>query len=331
MLVERDLLMRKASCRGYPYILKLETTNHCNLHCPLCYSGRKSHDFEGARGFGTMGLEDFKKIVGQLEKYLFRADLYGYGEPLMDPHIFDRIAYLSGARIGSAVASNFLLSDRKVAGELIRAGLEHLIISMDGTDQESYATYKVGGDFSKVIENIRIMQEEKKKQGSPLPMLDWQFVVMRHNEKLIPEARQMAAGLGISIRFKPIGSGGETKETFMDWVPDQDPRFKKKQSRNRRRLPSCSLLYRTVFVNWDMNVSPCCNYFTGETKYDFGSLAGQSFQEIWNNENYRAVRSGTAPGGMPQDGPYAVCFGCPMMLGTDERECFDRERGDPGI
>jgi MoaA/NifB/PqqE/SkfB family radical SAM enzyme len=326
--VEGDLRRGRAVCRGYPYILKIETTNHCNLHCPLCYAGRKKHDFEGARGFGTMSLEDFKDIIGQLGTYLFRADLYGYGEPLMDPHLFDRIAHLTASRVGSAIASNFLLSDRKTAGELIRTGLEHLIISMDGTDQKSYETYKVGGDFARVIENIRIMQEEKKRQGSALPLLDWQFVIMRHNEAQIPKARAMAAELGIAIRFKPLGSGGEKKETFLRWVPENDPRFKGTSARAGAAERRCSLLYRTTFINWDRNVSPCCNYFTGDCRFDFGSLAREPFSAIWNNPIYQAARRGKAPGGMPEEGAYSICFGCPMMRGGEGMDVPAPVKGD---
>jgi len=325
--IEGDLRKHRAVCRGCPYILKIETTNHCNLHCPLCYAGRKKHDFEGARGFGTMSLEDFKDIVGQLGKYLFRADLYGYGEPLMDPHIFDRIAYLTQVRVGSAIASNFLLSDRKAAGELIRAGLEHLIISMDGTDQRSYETYKVGGDFSRVIENIKIIQEEKKKKGAALPLLDWQFVIMRHNEARIPEAKKMAADLGISIRFKPLGSGGEEKETFMRWVPDNDPRFNNTAGQAKKEQPRCSLLYRTTFINWDRNVSPCCNYYTGDRRFDFGSLAREPFSAIWNNPTYQAARTGKAPDGIPEKEACSICFGCAMMLGANGMDVPDTGKG----
>jgi MoaA/NifB/PqqE/SkfB family radical SAM enzyme len=44
---------------------------------------------------------------------------------------------------------------------LITSGLDELHLSIDGSDQESYGTYRRGGDFREIIESLRLAQERR--------------------------------------------------------------------------------------------------------------------------------------------------------------------------
>ena len=60
--------------------------------------------------------------------------------------------------------------------------------------------------------------------------------------------------------------------------------------KKQKQIPLCTWLYRTAFINWDLGVSPCCNYYTGEKNHDFGNLKDQTFSVIWNSDKYIEAR-----------------------------------------
>ena len=79
-----------------------------------------------------------------------------------------------------------------------------------------------------------------------------------------------------------------------EWLPD-DPireqlRFEDRVIKKQKQTPLCTWLYRTAFVNWDLGVSPCCNYYTGEKNHDFGNLKEETFSNIWQGKRYAAAR-----------------------------------------
>ena len=292
--IELQMRMKSERVRGMPYILKIENTNICNLRCPLCYENRKKHDFEGARGFGRMKVEEFRKIVKELHPWVYRINLYGFGEPLLFSEIFEMIRIATDQNISVAITTNFNTVNRKRIEKIIDSGLEHLIISVDGIDQKSYERYQVGGNFEKVINNIRLLLEAKEKRKVKYPLVDLQFLIMKHNVYLLDRATQLANNLGIGIRFSRIGVDLTNEKECDEWLPDLEMRkklnFEDQIILKQKSLPLCTWLYRTAFINWDLGVSPCCNYYTGDKVYDFGSLKYQSFSEIWNGKRYLEAR-----------------------------------------
>lgn len=292
--IELQLRMKSERVKGMPYILKIENTNICNLRCPLCYENRKEHNFEGARGFGRMKVEEFRKIVNELYPWVYRINLYGFGEPFLFREIFDMIRIATDQNISVAITTNFNTVNRKRIDKIIESGLEHLIISVDGIDQESYERYQVGGKFDTVINNMRMLLEAKEKRRAKYPFVDLQFLIMKHNVDLMDRATQLAHNLGVGIRFSRIGVDLTNTKECEEWLPDLETRkklnFEDQAILKQKTIPVCTWLYRTAFINWDLGVSPCCNYYTGEGVYDFGNLRYQSFSEIWNGQRYLEAR-----------------------------------------
>ncbi len=85
---------------------------------------------------------------------------------------------------------------------LVKYKFKHLTISIDGATPETYAIYRRGGDYNKVIENIKKIQKYKKIYNSEYPELEWQFIVFGHNEHEIELAKDNAKKLNMEILFK---------------------------------------------------------------------------------------------------------------------------------
>lgn len=294
--LEAEMLLRKSKLKAYPYIIKLEPNNICNLRCPYCFSSRSEY----RRPKGEINFSTFKKTIDELGPYCFRLLFYGWGEPLLLKDIYKMIRHASDRNIGVVISSNLntLLGEQE-ARELVRSGLEYLTISLDGASQETYQTYRVGGDFKRVISNIKLIVNKKKELRKNTPILEWQYLVTRYNEDEIAKAKSMYRDLGIDvIRFSAFGLYDDApQEEFSKWLPRNEKyslydldTYTEKASHKYEAV--CAWLYRVATINWDGGISPCCfPIATKDTKIDFGNINQEPFYKIWNNQLFQEARS----------------------------------------
>jgi len=261
----------RVELKSRPYFIKIEPTNKCNLRCHGClHSAERSELLNGNRG--DMSFELFKKIIDELKDTLIKVSLYALGEPLIYKHIGEMVRYLSEHNIGSVISSNLNYLPRELFGDLIKYRLTHLIVSLDGSNQENYHKFRQGGNFDKVIGNIRLLQEEKKKQKSIYPIIEVQTIKFGYiTEQEIDNIKQICKELGVE-RFSL------KKDTLTNWT-NQHPA--KKQ---------CYWLYGNIMVQWNGTVQPCCHYYEYKNN-NFGNMEEESFMRIWNNDKYKAVRN----------------------------------------
>jgi MoaA/NifB/PqqE/SkfB family radical SAM enzyme len=88
------------------------------------------------------------------------------------------VAYASAKGIYTATSTNaHYLNDRN-AKRTVESGLDRLIISIDGTTQDVYEQYRVGGRLEKVLEGARNIVKWKKELKSKTPFVFFQFLVV---------------------------------------------------------------------------------------------------------------------------------------------------------
>lgn len=296
LLVRLQLLFRTSKVIGYPSFLVLEPTNMCNLKCPLCPTGQ---GLEG-RSKGKMTFGNFKKIIDELGSYLYSLRLENWGEPLMNEEIFDMTSYAKTKKIAISFNTNLSILDDDSAKELILSGLDHVKISLDGTTEESYAKYRIGGDFKTVINNIKLLVRKRAELKKRNPYIEIQFIVMRHNEEDISRIKQLSAELGVDglmieklrpdMRQELFDSTSISVEKFKDWLPYKSE-FSLFDYRNKTRkdIPKiCSYLWTTIVINWDGSLVPCCSVY--DECYNFGNIFKDGFKKIWNGPKYIASR-----------------------------------------
>lgn len=289
--VEFQLRVGRTRVSGYPYEWEIDTTNICQLKCPLCHTGLGTIN----RQKGVMHFETYTKIVDEIKDYCIWLTLYSWGEPFLNKQIDRFVAYANKANVATIISSNLNKPlTPQMAESLVKSGLDTLIVSLDGTTQEVYEVYRVGGHLDRVLDNIRLLVEKKKELGYKTPFIEWQFIVMRQNEHQIPDAREMARDLGVdNIVFKKVDfpHGEDDTEVARRWQPvgnmdyQREQPFDKPFAETGRR---CWRLWRSAVVNWDGGYAPCC-YLT-DADQDFGNVETHSIKEIWNNQHYISAR-----------------------------------------
>jgi len=296
---------------GLPRVLMIEPTNECNLHCPLCPTGAGTLK----RPKGQMSFELYQHILADLDGSLERLMLYNYGEPFLHPRIFDMIAQARRAETHTRVSTNGLVFSRAHhADDLIASRLNYLRVSIDGATAETYNVYRVGGRFDRILEGVRLLQQRKRELGQSRPVVELQFIVMRHNEHELPAIRQIARDLGTLLRVKSVGLGDLNREPARSqWLPVQVPlrRYEERDGRfelagNSQTGYACDHPWHRLVVNWDGQVTPCC--YDRDGVYEFGNAA-DGIATVWNGERLQAFRQA-----LKSSSPPAICRRCAARL-----------------
>jgi radical SAM protein with 4Fe4S-binding SPASM domain len=269
---------------GMPFSISAELTNNCNLHCPQCSSG--SGLMVRKRGF--MDIELFNMVMKELGPYLFNVNLYFQGEPMLHPLFFSFIN--SCNKTHTVVSTNGHFLSEENSEKIVRSGLNKLIVSLDGTDKETYSSYRMGGNVDNVIEGLKNITYAKEKYKSSVK-IEIQFLVNRYNEHQIHEVRKLAESMHVLLKMKSMQI--LNKEDISKWLPS-DHRFRRYKIKageyeiNSSLPDRCARLWFNPVITWDGKIVPCC--FDKDAEYIMGDLKEDSFREIWNGPRYKIFR-----------------------------------------
>jgi MoaA/NifB/PqqE/SkfB family radical SAM enzyme len=288
--------LRREKNLGKPYSALIEVTNICNLECPLCPTGENTLN----RKPQNMSFETFRKIIDEIAPYCIEVNLTNYGEPLLNKEIYDMIYYAKQKNIRVIMGTNaHFLKDDKDRRALIMSGIDEIYFSLDGAEQRTYEKYRKRGDFSVVVDNIRKLIELKRKLDAKSPLVELQFLVMKHNEGDMERMRSLADDLGVDrLAFKPVGFNNadwdreEIKTRFLEFEPTLEKyRIYKhvdgKLTWEKEVRNYCPALWTGLTILADGSLVPCCLDPRGELilgHVDDGIL------KAWNGERYRNLR-----------------------------------------
>lgn len=275
---------------GMPSSIAIEPTTSCNLRCPECPSGLRSF----TRPTGMLQQADFEKMVVELKPWLQYLTFYFQGEPYLNPTFLDLVKMAVSHNIYTSTSTNAHYLKTDVARKTVESGLQRIIISIDGTTQETYEQYRVGGQLEKVIEGTKNLIYWKKELKSETPHIIFQFLVVKPNEHQIDALYQLAEDLGVDeVKLKTAQI--YDFENGSELIPEQSKYSRYKKEENGRYslknplLNHCWTMWKSCVITWDGRVVPCC--FDKDAHHVLGNTGTQSFAEIWKGEAYRKFRA----------------------------------------
>ena len=283
--IRTSILLKTKKIYGYPYILIIEPTNLCNLKCPTCPTGNGSLK----RKRGILSFENYKKVIDECGEYLMSIVLMNYGEPLLNKDFYKMVEYAHKKNIFVTTCTNGHLIDPK---KMVDSKIDELTIGIDGTDQKTLASFRKGANFKKIKENIKKLVKEKELQKTKSPVINLQYIIMKHNEHQINEFRRLAKEWGVDkITFKALWV--TSKEEAESYLPEnkefhryilKNKEFKLKNIENYK----CQKPWTDIAINWDGSLVICACDF--DNSIILGNINEKSVKEIIKSKKAQTVR-----------------------------------------
>ena len=291
---------------GMPISLSIEPTTSCNLRCPECPSGLRSF----TRPTGMLEGELFEKLLSEVSAKTLYMLFYFQGEPYLHPDFLLHVNKASAKRIYTATSTNAHYLNDENARKTVESGLKRLIISIDGASQETYESYRVGGNLNKVIEGTKNVIKWKNKLKSSSPSVVFQFLVVKPNEHEIDEIKQLGKELGVDkVLFKSAQI--YDYENGSPLIPSNSrySRYTLDSNTGKYVIKSklfnhCWKMWHSCVLTWDGKVVPCC--FDKDADHVLGDFQTDSFEGIWKSNGYVNFRKSIIKGRDQID----ICTNC---------------------
>jgi radical SAM protein with 4Fe4S-binding SPASM domain len=299
-------ITRKSITWNVPPILTIEPTVRCNLHCPQCITGMgKIH-----REQDDLNLDIFKQIIEEIGDRIWYLLLFNQGEPFLHPDFIEFIRLAKQKRIYVTTSTNgHFFNDENSVAQFIASGIDTVIVSLDGADLDTYASYRQGGDFQRVLQGVENLLSIRRKLKAKTPKIFFQCLVTRKNEHQLDQLKELAKELGVdrlllkTFQLESIKTGSDFLPTRIEW---RRYRIQKdKITIKNQRHKSCARLWYSSVILSDGRIVPCC--FDKNGSYEIGRIdQSTSFQKIWHSKAYHKFREKILKGSMT----IGICHNC---------------------
>lgn len=275
-----------------PSVLMIENTNHCNAECVMCPRDTLSRK----RGFMDFGL--FEKIIKEVSSMRRKpgTDLHGFGEPLLDRLLAERIQLAKTCGIKRTyIVTNGSLLFHETSRKIISAGLDKMKISFYGTDEVSYNNTMKRLNFKATFQNIKDFVRIRKEMKRENPRLILQYLPNETNNAKTAEFKSLWSPLidpnvGDGLNVSSLHNYGGVRA----------------YNRLGKEIVSvCYFPWTSMSVLWDGRVVTCCMDSNGVQV--LGDLNSQSVQEVWNGPVLSGVRNNFRKLDYSK---YPVCLSC---------------------
>lgn len=259
---------------GMPWSYSIEPCNICNLKCKECVSGLGIIK----RRRGSININDFQKAIDEIAPYAINLFLYFQGEPTMHPNFPAMAKYAHQKKIFTATSTNGHYLDDNTCQQIVASGLDKIIISLDGYNQDSYSAYRVGGNFNKVVEGIRNLAKAKKRLGVATPIIEVQTLVNKINETNLDTIRNIAIKNGADYHYlKTMQIENINDFPVFKTSIDKYSRYNN-QNQLKKTVKFCNRIINSAVITIDMDVLPCC--YDKDAHLILGNLRESSLSSI---------------------------------------------------
>lgn len=269
-------MVQKPSYNPFPAAIEIQTITSCNAGCIIC----PHRDVVSKLPNGIMPMDLFKRIIDQIRSpWGVRIIPYFNNEPLLDPFIFDRLAYINekcpGAEI--EISTNVSRLNEDMQERLQSFTIKELRLSVFGFTESSYKHVMPGLNWKETKENLISIAKNKslrEKIGQlSLVMVDYPEI----SREDIDLARDFCRENFVKFEFWGFFDRSGNVERFSNDIK-KDSVFGCEQRRPLER----------IHINFKGDVVLCC--MDWKWKHKIGNVFESSLEEVWNSEVYNEYR-----------------------------------------
>ena len=196
--VERAFRAGESRPGGGPREAYIEVAARCNLRCIMCPITVDPRYQPGSGWPGLLEPEHFDRLEPVFST-LQRAHLFGLGEPLLNPHLFDYARRLSDAGVEVWTTTNATLIEDAEAEAMFEAGFDRVAVSIDGASRETYEHIRKRGKWEELMRGLEALGRVRQRRGRPYLVLS--MVGMVSNFEEVPDLVELAHEVGADEVF----------------------------------------------------------------------------------------------------------------------------------
>jgi len=178
---------------AWPETISFFLTYVCNLRCTMCGQWGESgafNEFSNEILRQRLSVEEFGKIIEDVKGFKPNITLFG-GEPMLHPQWLEIVRLVKQAGLRCNIVTNGTLI-KKNAAEIIAAGLDEIIFSLDGPEEIHDRIRRIPGTFKLSIEGFQRLNELKKQNRSKKPIVNINCTLWEDNYRYIDETIKVA-------------------------------------------------------------------------------------------------------------------------------------------
>ena len=287
-----------------PVVYNIETTNACNMRCEMCPRTTMM-----TRSIENLDMDTYRKIVDQLEPFsdsqwqrwesfveekyhISRNDMsenhfflyiipkvivmHGYGDPLLDKNMPERVKLLTEKNITSYFSCNPANIDIDRTMETFKNGLGYVKYSVEATGDARHKEVRgSASNFTESYNNILRVLDLKEKHGYKttlvITMLNLNKPWQREEWQKLQEAFK---GLDVYIYLKS-----------QDQLWYENTR---QQTQSIHWIEFCQFPWSSMTIKSNGEATQCVEDFNNEIV--LGNAKTESLYDIWNGEKYHRFR-----------------------------------------
>jgi len=267
--------------------VRYEPTNHCNASCIMC--PRDKH----TREQGIMDQAAYERSIDEVSALgAQQIVLTGFGEPMLDNQLEEKIRYAKSKGLRTYVISNGSALTRKRAYLLLQSGLDELRISFYGMREASYGAVMRGLDYDRTVANLMAFLSIRTTLKIPTKV-QLSYLILPENEADVEAFR---AFWEPRVDFIEIWR----PHNFTSGRDYRDITAKKKTCGRPENGP--------LQIQQNGDVIPCC--FDFNNTIVLGNAFGQPVPDILAGDRYRDLRDAHRKGEFHR---FPTCDNCDQL------------------
>lgn len=273
-------------------ILQIEPTRRCNLNCKICIRPYLNEST------ASLSLQDFRKV---LDSSNFKhVALHGWGEPLLNPELFQMVKYAESKGISTELTTNATLLQTKIE-EIFSSGLSTI----------AFGLHKKENLFI-VIPQIEELITRRNRENLSKPKAYVDIVIYRENQDDIAELIKASAELNVDgvVLHRVFNAYKADRDVEYISVQEEKELFLKtkrlaKELNIKLHLPPkpsipCKAVKHSVFVTCKKKVTPC------------PYLSEVYVGDLHNEEIVQAIHSNRYINFIKNMDKHPMCTRCPL-------------------
>lgn len=290
--------------RKEPVIYNIETTNACNMRCEMCPRTTMM-----TRSIETLPLHLFYEIVDQIKPfskkewaewvnfveayYEIPRDsmsenhfflyvipkvivMHGYGDPLLDRNMPERIRFLTEKKIPSYFSCNPANINLEKTVEMFENGLDYVKFSIESVDDLRHKEVRgqasnFSDSYEKIMHLLDIKNEKKYKTTIVITMINlnksWQ-----------------------QEEFQRLKEAFDQKDVYI-YLKSQDQQWysdNNQETRSIHWIEFCQFPWSSMTIKSNGEAAQCVEDFNNEII--LGDCRKESLSDIWNGKKYVRFR-----------------------------------------